>query len=267
MWHTSPSACHAVAVAGHQQFSMLPEQDTCTCMLAITHNVNLQVIADSQALLQQLRKTYPDSSQLDQVHQQRQDYLTRRPDFAALAQQYPAFAAHVQRAGDSAKLDFTDSAAVHALTQVLFQDGFGVEGWHVPAGHLVPSLPNRMNYLMWVKDLLALSQSSGAATGAHCMHHVQQCCCNREMCGSGTASHIHRLTLAQSTCEACCKCCSTTQGLGVGCRLQSSRDALRQLSVPACRVRTSTRSRCGLRRQLRLHVGWCLSHGMAHDRY
>jgi 23S rRNA A1618 N6-methylase RlmF len=58
-----------------------------------------------------------------------------------------------------AKLHFTSWHATHALTRALFEDGFGVLDWYIPEGRLVPALPNRMNYLMWLADLLSLSYS------------------------------------------------------------------------------------------------------------
>ena len=64
----------------------------------------------------------------------------------------------------AALLDFRDWHALHALTQTLFKDGFGIEGWHVPQGCLVPTLPNRLNYMLWVQDLLALSRPGMCAS-------------------------------------------------------------------------------------------------------
>ena len=81
-------------------------------------------------------------------------YLASQPDFQALAQKYTGFSRFVQ----GGRLDFRDWHAVHALTRTLLCDGFGVHDWNIPEGYLVPALPNRMNYLLWIDDLLHLSR-------------------------------------------------------------------------------------------------------------
>jgi hypothetical protein len=86
-------------------------------------------------------------------------YLSVRPSFSDLADKYSYLNPHVSHHGTNAKLDFTSWHATHALTQALFEDGFGVLGWDIPEGRLIPALTNRMNYLMWLADLLTMSYS------------------------------------------------------------------------------------------------------------
>jgi hypothetical protein len=95
------------------------------------------------------------------------DYLTKRPDFVALALKYPHFSKFVQSNG---KVDFRSWHASHALTQVLLQDGFGILDWNIPEGHLVPALPNRMNYVLWVSDILSLSCTGVCSTRWPLLH-------------------------------------------------------------------------------------------------
>lgn len=134
-----------------------------------------QALAEAQAALAELEQAELASNcstptaapattphgPLDAAHTRRLAYLTRTPDFRELAAKYPYFKHHVKDTPAGPRLAFTSWRATHALTQALFEDGFGVEGWAVPEGHLVPALPNRMNYLLWLADLLALS-SRGA---------------------------------------------------------------------------------------------------------
>ena len=94
-------------------------------------------------------------AEVPDVFAMRQEYLMRKPDFRALSRLYPQLVSHVHP--KTGRIDFCDWHASHTLTQVLFEDGFGVKQWRVPEGRLVPPLPNRMNYLLWMSDLLALS--------------------------------------------------------------------------------------------------------------
>jgi 23S rRNA A1618 N6-methylase RlmF len=90
----------------------------------------------------------------------------RPPDFAALAAHHPdTFGKFVRTdARGHASIDWDDGAASRALTAVLLLHDFGLR-WDMPAGHLCPPVPNRLNYLHWVEDLLAL-RAPGAASAA-----------------------------------------------------------------------------------------------------
>ncbi|KXZ55155.1 hypothetical protein GPECTOR_3g303 [Gonium pectorale] len=84
-------------------------------------------------------------------------YCHTEPDFAALATQYDDLApyVHTDTAG-RAHLDTTSWAATRALTAALLSADFGLR-WGLPEGQLVPPVPNRANYIHWIRDLLDLS--------------------------------------------------------------------------------------------------------------
>ncbi|CEJ62202.1 hypothetical protein PMG11_10710 [Penicillium brasilianum] len=71
-------------------------------------------------------------------------------DFAALALQSRDFAKHLRFNG---QLDFHDETAVRQLTISLLQHDFGLKV-ELPADRLCPPVPNRLNYIIWVQDLL-----------------------------------------------------------------------------------------------------------------
>jgi 23S rRNA A1618 N6-methylase RlmF len=88
----------------------------------------------------------------DEMHP-RNPYHGRPPDFADLARSFPALAPHLRGGGARPSLHWERPAALLALTTALLKRDFGVE-FALPPGHLCPPLPQRLNYLLWVADLL-----------------------------------------------------------------------------------------------------------------
>jgi 23S rRNA (adenine1618-N6)-methyltransferase len=82
-----------------------------------------------------------------------------RPDFAALARAYPSFARYVR----GHELDWSHPQALVELCRVLLLRDFGVR-WMLPDHALCPTVPSRLNYLLWLEDLLAMR---GASDGHH----------------------------------------------------------------------------------------------------
>lgn len=79
------------------------------------------------------------------------------PDFLALAAKHDYLRPFVSESKGKGVLDFRDWNAVHALARAHLQEAFDVHGWSVPPGHLVPAIPNRLSYILWINDLLQLS--------------------------------------------------------------------------------------------------------------
>ncbi|KAI1109872.1 hypothetical protein F5Y14DRAFT_389490 [Nemania sp. NC0429] len=78
------------------------------------------------------------------------------PDFYRLGLKDPALGALLK---DGVHLDFTDPAAVMQLTKTLLHEDFGLRV-HLPPNRLCPPVPNRHNYILWLKDLLDSTSSS-----------------------------------------------------------------------------------------------------------
>ncbi|TQN70341.1 U6 small nuclear RNA (adenine-(43)-N(6))-methyltransferase, partial [Colletotrichum shisoi] len=101
------------------------------------------------------------------------------PDFSNLGRQDPAFAAMLKRGN----LDFNDPAAVMQLTKTLLKIDFGLE-IGLPEDRLCPPVPNRHNYILWLKGLLdsttydhpdRKSVGLDIGTGASCIYPLLGC--------------------------------------------------------------------------------------------
>ncbi|EGZ25468.1 hypothetical protein PHYSODRAFT_486208 [Phytophthora sojae] len=87
----------------------------------------------------------------------RNRYKDNPPDFYALGQQYPEFRQYLRNVDEvkcRASLAWDDPFAARELTKTLLLHDFGLE-WEIPINRLCPPLPNRLNYLHWVEDLLS----------------------------------------------------------------------------------------------------------------
>ena len=85
----------------------------------------------------------------------RNPYAARRPDFAALGKLYPSFG----RLLVGRELDWANPAALVELCTALLHHDFGIR-WTMPSESLCPTVPSRLNYLLWVEDLLALRETA-----------------------------------------------------------------------------------------------------------
>ncbi|CAI5708430.1 unnamed protein product [Hyaloperonospora brassicae] len=87
----------------------------------------------------------------------RNRYKHSAPDFYALGQQYTEFGRYLRNVDDvkcRASLAWDDPFAVRELTKTLLLHDFGLH-WEIPINRLCPPLPNRLNYLHWIEDLLS----------------------------------------------------------------------------------------------------------------
>ncbi|KAF1334274.1 Cell division cycle protein, partial [Globisporangium splendens] len=86
----------------------------------------------------------------------RNRYKDNAPDFYQLATLYPSFKRYVRNVDDekqTASLAWSDPFAVRELTKTLLLHDFQLH-WSLPIDRLCPPLPNRLNYLHWIEDLL-----------------------------------------------------------------------------------------------------------------
>ncbi|GFU03726.1 RNA N6-adenosine-methyltransferase METTL16 [Nephila pilipes] len=51
------------------------------------------------------------------------------------------------------RVDFTDTSALRTLTKILLKKDFNLDV-EIPDGFLIPTIPQRLNYILWIEDLL-----------------------------------------------------------------------------------------------------------------
>ncbi|RKP22649.1 ribosomal RNA large subunit methyltransferase F-like protein, partial [Syncephalis pseudoplumigaleata] len=111
----------------------------------------------------------------------RNRYRDAPPDFVELARAYPALAPFVeQRADGTASIDFRQSEAQRALAYALLKCDFSID-LEIPLDVLCPMIPNRLNYLHWLEDLIGPGRVDGTVrgidigTGASCIYPLLGC--------------------------------------------------------------------------------------------
>ena len=76
-------------------------------------------------------------------------------DFAALATLEPELRDYLTTTPDGrVSLCFSDPRAVYLLNRTLLRRDYGLRHWDLPAGHLVPPVPGRLDYIHLLHDLL-----------------------------------------------------------------------------------------------------------------
>ncbi|XP_029826173.2 U6 small nuclear RNA (adenine-(43)-N(6))-methyltransferase [Ixodes scapularis] len=124
------------------------------------------------------------------------------PDFKDLAVRYPEFRKHViYDLSGKVRLDFKNHESQRALSGTLLKHYFELDV-HLPTDRLVPAVPQRLNYVLWLEDLLRLfpDKDSGVGidigTGASCILPLL----GHKQCGwSFTATETDPVNLAHAT--------------------------------------------------------------------
>ena len=84
----------------------------------------------------------------------RNPYRDKVPNFKALAQKYPEFAKCVfQDLKGKCHLDYKSPASLRQLAIALLKEDFDLEV-EMPLNRLIPTIPLRLNYILWIEDIL-----------------------------------------------------------------------------------------------------------------
>ena len=87
-------------------------------------------------------------------------FRTTKHDFAAYAETRPSLKPHlIKRKTSSSEgfqytLDFSNSEALRELTCACLEHDFKLKV-EIPPDHLIPTIPQRLNYIHWIEDLLS----------------------------------------------------------------------------------------------------------------
>lgn len=90
----------------------------------------------------------------------RNRFKDKKPDFGAYAKTRPGLKPHlIQRKHPSTEgfqytLNFSSSEALCELTCACLEHEFGLK-IDIPDDHMVPAVPQRLNYIHWLEDLLS----------------------------------------------------------------------------------------------------------------
>ncbi|XP_060521193.1 U6 small nuclear RNA (adenine-(43)-N(6))-methyltransferase [Cylas formicarius] len=98
------------------------------------------------------------------------------PDFQQLALGYPEFRKYVKLdICGKVSFDFKDPDSLRVLSRTLLKKDFGLDV-QIPREKLVPTIPLRLNYILWMEDLLDFMQLGenikgiDIGTGASCVY-------------------------------------------------------------------------------------------------
>ncbi|KAI0223053.1 RNA N6-adenosine-methyltransferase mettl16 [Lamellibrachia satsuma] len=108
----------------------------------------------------------------------RNPYKDKKPDFKALALKYEEFRKHTtQDSKEHVHVDFKKPECMRALSWALLKEDFGLDV-EMPLNRLIPTVPLRLNYILWIEDLLAQRRDGvkgiDIGTGASCVYPCQE---------------------------------------------------------------------------------------------
>ena len=75
-----------------------------------------------------------------------------RVNFNEMALNYPPLAKHLMFISLKTTIDFNNPDALRELTTAMLYYLLNVK-WYLPKDHLIPTIPSRINYLLWIKEI------------------------------------------------------------------------------------------------------------------
>ncbi|VDI68941.1 methyltransferase [Mytilus galloprovincialis] len=95
----------------------------------------------------------------------RNKYKSKKANFQYLAIKYPEFRKHVYPdVSGKLFLDFRNPDSLRQLSTTLMKEDFGLDVV-LPPDRLVPTIPLRLNYILWIEDILKDSSIKGDISG------------------------------------------------------------------------------------------------------
>ncbi|KAK7044830.1 S-adenosyl-L-methionine-dependent methyltransferase [Favolaschia claudopus] len=130
------------------------------------------------------------------------------PDFFQLAKSYPPLEPCLISVSGGHSIDFKDENSQRRLTEALLHRDFNIS-LNVPPNRLCPPVPNRLNYVLWIQDILrATGLSEGTTvlgldigTGASAIYPLLSCSLNPTWSFIATDVDKVSLSCARSNAE------------------------------------------------------------------
>ncbi|KAI0988087.1 hypothetical protein GJ496_008517 [Pomphorhynchus laevis] len=118
-------------------------------------------------------------SELNMKMHFRNKYKYKTPNFIELAKQFPEFERYLKKTN---KLDFSDPQAVASLSHAILKADFNLDV-ELSANNLVPCITSKLNYLLYVEDLLTCAgmdlseelHGLDIGCGGSCIHALLAC--------------------------------------------------------------------------------------------
>ncbi|EGN94820.1 hypothetical protein SERLA73DRAFT_171215 [Serpula lacrymans var. lacrymans S7.3] len=116
------------------------------------------------------------------------------PRFAELAKAYPPLSPYIIRNPDgTSTIDFKNDKAQRCLTEALLHRDFGIK-LNLPSDRLCPPIPNRLNYVLWIQDIIRSTYGQHTntirgidiGTGASAIYPLLACTLEPSWCFAAT---------------------------------------------------------------------------------
>ena len=100
-------------------------------------------------------------------------YLSSPPNFNHLGQKYPSFSPYVKKTKyNTYTIDWKNGEAVRELTKCLLNKDFGIQYYELPNNYLIPTLPSRLNYILYLKKLYNIFGIGAKSKNTHYVFDV-----------------------------------------------------------------------------------------------
>ncbi|XP_074641326.1 U6 small nuclear RNA (adenine-(43)-N(6))-methyltransferase-like [Tubulanus polymorphus] len=129
-------------------------------------NVFKSYLLDSKKATSQFRNTFQFKMVvMNKFMHPRNPYRKKKPDFKALAIKYKEFRDHATtNENGKVQIDFKDPESLRALSWALLKEDFGLDV-EMPLDRLIPTIPLRLNYILWVEDIVGRDNVKGIDIG------------------------------------------------------------------------------------------------------
>ena len=144
---------------------------------------------------------------LNQFMHPRNIYKDNPPNFKELGDRFPSFKKHVRySASGKPFVDFRQPEVVRCLSVCLFEKDFNLKV-ELPPDRLAPTLPLRLNYLLWLQDLVGCLPKCNDLTvldigcGSSCVYPLLGCTLDQTWKFEATEVNEKNMTFAQKNVE------------------------------------------------------------------